>query len=151
MVPVSRRDIPHPLLLQPNTPSRCLVQDTCFLSTTQVLSTRWDTLSARRRAGLSSPAPRSGSDHSFTSGLFSSRVAPEPHYFYTAFNRKLYLLHLSQYLLSCHSAYLQVLHAFPKKPLHGQRDLKCLLSALITTDQEMRIIHVLATHRLKSA
>lgn len=94
---------------------------------------------------------RSGSDHSFTSGLFSRRVVPEPQYVYTAFNRKLHLLYLLQYSLSCHSTYLQVLSAFPKKPLHGQRDLKCLLSVVITTDQEMKIMHLLATHRLNSA
>lgn len=54
-------------------------------------------------------------------------------------------MHLLQYSFSCRSAYLQVLSAFLKKHLHGQRGLKYLLSAVITTDQEMRIIHLLET------
>lgn len=58
-VPVAGRDIPHPLVLQPNTPSRCLVWDTCLLST-QVHNTSWETLSARRRAGLPSPGLTQG-------------------------------------------------------------------------------------------
>lgn len=88
---------------------------------------------------------RSGSEHSFLSGLFSSKVAPEPQHFYIAFSRKLHPLYLLRCSLSSHSAYLQVLSAFPKKPLRGQRDLKRLLSAVIATDQEMRIIHLLET------
>lgn len=40
---------------------------------------------------------------------------------------------------------------FLKKHLHGQRDLKYLLSAVITTDQEMRIIHLLETYSSKHA